>query len=175
MSDTVRAVLYARVSKDDRGNDGRNLAGQIEMCQEYALSNGYQIVEGLTEDDRSASGALFDLPQLNRALTMGRKGEIDVLVVRELDRFARSLAKQLIVENEFKAAGVTIEYVLGEYSDTPEGNLMKNVRAVVAEYERLKINERMKRGRRQKLIADSVMSHGGAHYRNPKCNGHPHY
>ena len=35
---TKRAVLNARVSGDDRGNDGRNLAGQLDMCREYAPS-----------------------------------------------------------------------------------------------------------------------------------------
>ena len=38
-----RAMLYARVSGDDRGNDGRNLQGQIEMCRDYAHSCGYGI------------------------------------------------------------------------------------------------------------------------------------
>ena len=33
---TKRAVLYARVSGDDTGKDGRNLAGQLELCRNYA-------------------------------------------------------------------------------------------------------------------------------------------
>jgi site-specific DNA recombinase len=72
-----------------------------------------------------------------------------VLIVREIDRFARSLAKQLIVEEELRRAGVEIDYVLGEYPDTPEGNLNKNIKAVIAEYERLKIAERTTRARRR--------------------------
>ena len=146
-----RAVLYARTSYYDRGNNGRNLAGQLEMCREYALSRGWRVVAELAEDDRGVSGASFDLPELNKALEMARVGGFDVLVVRELDRFARNLAKQLIVEGEFKQAGVDVEYVLGEYDDTPEGNMMKNIRAVIAEYERLKIAERTRRGRRRKV------------------------
>ena len=126
------------------------------MCRNFALSKGHRIVAELSEDDRGASGASFDLEKLNQALEMASNRELDVLVVRELDRLARSLAKQLIVEQQFKRAGVQIEYVLGEYPDTPEGNLMKNVRAVVAEYERLKINERMTRGRRNKASRASM-------------------
>ena len=90
--------------------------------------------------------------------------EFDVLVVRELDRFARSLAKQLIIETELRRADVEIDYVLGEYPDTPEGNLMKNVRAVVAEYERLKIVERSNRGKRNKVRDGHVMVNGHAPY-----------
>ncbi len=91
---------------------------------------------------------------------MAREGAFDVLVVREIDRFARRLAKQLLVEEEFNRAGVTIEYVVGDYPDTPEGNLMKHVKATIAEYEREKINERMTRGRHQKVKSASVLVSG---------------
>ena len=152
-----RAVLYARVSGDDRGKDGRNLAGQLEMCRKHALSRGYVVVAEHSEADRGPSGASFDLEALNTVLTMARRGEYDVLVVREIDRFARSLAKQLIVESELRQAGVVIDFVLGEYPDTPEGSLNKNIKAVIAEYERLKITERMHRGKRLKVRAGSVI------------------
>ena len=154
---TKRAVLYARVSGDDRGNDGRNLAGQIEMCRSYAAARGYEVVAELPEDDKGASGAAFELPQLNRVRDMAARGEFDILIVRELDRLSRSLPKQLIVEEELKRAGVCIDYALAEYPDTPEGNLMKNLRASIAEFERLKIKERMVRGMELKVKAGSTM------------------
>ncbi len=133
-----RAVLYARVSKDDTRNDGRNLDGQLEMCREYAQAHGWHVVAELAEDDRGASGASFELPQLNRVREMAQDSEFDILVVREIDRLSRSLAKQLIVEEELKRHGVQIKYALSEYPDTPEGSLMKNIRATIAEYEREK-------------------------------------
>ena len=74
---TKRAVLYARTSGDDRGKDGRNLRGQLDMCRDYALSKGYTIVAELAEDDRGASGASFDLERLNQALEMARAAEFD--------------------------------------------------------------------------------------------------
>jgi len=159
-----RAVTYARVSGDDRVKDGRNLAGQLDICREHALKKGFRIVAELSEDDRGASGASFELPALNQALEMAKNGEFDVLVVREIDRFARSLAKQLIIEQEFRRHRVQIEYVMGEYPDTPEGGLNKNIKAVIAEYERLKINERMVRGRRQKVKAGNIVIHGRPPY-----------
>ena len=166
-----RSVLYARVSGDDRRREGRNLAGQLEMGREHAQERGYTVVAELAEDDRGVSGALFDLPQLNRALDMARGGEFDVLVVRELDRFARSLAKQLIVEEELKRAGVEIQYVLGEYPDTPEGSLQKNVKAAVAEYERLKIAQRVNRGKVQKARSGKVLVFARPPYGYRKVDG----
>jgi len=159
-----RAILYARVSGDDRHTEGRNLIGQLEMCREYARRRGYSVVAELAEDDRGASGAAFELPQLNRVRELAQAGAFDVLIARELDRLSRSLAKQLIVEEELKRQRVSIEYVLGEYPDTPEGGLLKNVRAVIAEYERLKIAERLARGRQRAIAAGSVLGHGSAPY-----------
>lgn len=158
MTKLKRAVLYARVSGDDSVKDGRNLVGQIEMGREYVNRHGYSVVAELSEDDKGVSGAEIDLPQLNKIREMAHAGKFDVLVVREIDRLSRNLAKQLIVESELKRAGVNIEYVIGEYADTPEGNFMKHVRASVAEFEREKIRERMVRGRRQKVRAGSVLT-----------------
>lgn len=157
---TKRAILYARVSSDDTGKDSRNLTGQLDMCRAYALERGYTIAAELHEDDRGASGAALELPELNHVCDMARAKQFDVLVVRELDRLSRSLAKQLIVEAELRRAGVQIEYVLGEYPDTPEGDLNKHIKAVIGEFERAKIGERTARARRSQAQAGSVMTHG---------------
>ena len=161
----TRAVLYARVSGNDRAKTGgENIADQLRLCHGYATEHGYTIVAELQEDDRGASGATFDLPGLAEAANMARGGQFDVLVVRELDRLSRDLAKQLIVEQELRGAGVSIEYVLYDFPDTPEGRLNKNLRAMLAEYEREKIRERMLRGRERKARNGEAMTHGFAPY-----------
>lgn len=160
-----RAILYARVSGDDTGKDGRNLDGQIAMCREFATNSGWQIVDELSEDIRGVSGANRDAPELNRALDMAQAGLFDILVVREMDRLARSLVKQIVTEDQFKRAGVKVAYVLENYEDTPEGQFGKNIRATLAELERAKTRERTVRGRRRTVKDGSVMLHGaGAPY-----------
>ena len=161
---TIRAVTYARVSGDDRAKDGRNLSGQLEMCREYALEQGWTIVAELAEDDRGASGASFELPQLDKVREMARNKEFDVLVVREIDRLSRKLAKQLVVEEELSRMGVRIAYVLADYDNSPEGRLSKHIRATIAEYEREKINERMIRGRLLKVRSGHVLVHSTPPY-----------
>lgn len=95
---------------------------------------------------------------------MAKGGEFEIVIVREIDRLSRNLAKQLIIEEELKRAGVGIEYVIGDYPDTPQGNFMKHVRASVAEFEREKIRERMTRGRQLKVKSGSVICNGKAPY-----------
>lgn len=147
----MRAVIYARVSGDDRGS----LAGQLDMGRAYAVDHGYTVMAELSED--WVSGAAMDAPELQRALDMAMTGSFDVLIVREMDRLARDLVKQMMVEEQLHKAGVAIEYVLGEYPNTPEGTLNKQIRAVVAEYERQKITERSIRGRRASSKAGHVL------------------
>lgn len=159
-----RAIIYARVSGDDSNNEGRNLEGQLQMGREHCAKRGHRIVGELAEDVKGASGAEIDLPQLNKVREMATERSFDVLVVRELDRLSRNLGKQLVLEEELKRCSVTIEYVLYDYPDTPEGSLMKNIRAAFSEYERDKITERNVRGRRLKVKGGSVLCYGRAPY-----------
>ncbi len=160
-----KAVLYARVSGDDRQNATSSIDGQMALCREYVEERGYSIVAELAEDDRRpTSGASWDLPQLNKVLELARGGEFDVLITRELDRLARNLAKQLVIEEQLQGYGVTIEYVFGDYANTPEGQLNKQIRAVIAEYEREKIKQRMVGGRRRKVAEGQVIVHGNPPY-----------
>lgn len=162
---TEKAVLYARVSGDDRQNATSSIDGQLDLCREFAKKNGYQVIEELAEDDRRpTSGASWDLAQLNKALEMARAGAFDVLVTRELDRLARNLAKQLVLEEQLQGYGVRVEYVYGDYANTPEGQLNKQIRAVIAEYEREKISQRMVSGRRRKVENGEVIVHGNPPY-----------
>lgn len=152
-----RAILYARISSDDRVNEGRNLQGQLDLCRSHALDKGWSVIAEFAEDDRGASGAKLDLPKLNEILDLARRGEFDVLVVREIDRLARSLPKQLYVEEILSSEGVDIQYVLGAFADSDEGRFMKNVRAAVAELERLKTRERSERGKLQAVKSGSIL------------------
>jgi len=155
-----RAVLYARVSSDDRGKDGRNLDSQLEMGRDYAEQQGYQVVAKVAEDDKGASGASFELPGLKRVLHMAEAGQFDTLIARDMDRLSRDLLKQLQVEEALDRAEVEIKYVLADYPDTAEGELSKIIRGTIAQFERRKITERMVRGRFNKVRAGHVLVHG---------------
>lgn len=156
-----RAVLYARTSRADTN---KNLADQLALCREYAIRKGYAILGEKAEDDKGASGADIDLPQLTRVRDMAQAQEFDVLIVRDLDRLSRSLVKQLIVENELLTHNVLIEYVLGDFDNTPEGRLQKHIRATVAEFEREKTKERTRRGIDRAARQGTVMTGGKPPY-----------
>jgi site-specific DNA recombinase len=70
----------------------------------------------------------------------------------------------LYIEDELKRSGVRIEYALERYDDSPEGGLMKHVKASVAEYERIKIAQRTRRGKRSSVEAGNVTCCGAPPY-----------
>jgi site-specific DNA recombinase len=63
----------------------------------------------------------------------------------------------MLIEEEFRKSGVIVEYVLGQYDDCDEGHLQKQIRASIAEYEKAKILERIKRGKRGKAKSGFVL------------------
>jgi site-specific DNA recombinase len=112
------------------------------------------VVEELCDD---YSGASLDRPELNRLRELIAGGHVDVVIVYDIDRLARKSVYQLLIEEEFRKANVQIEYVIGQYDDSDEGRLQKHIRAAIAEYEKTKILERSKRGKRGKAKSGFVV------------------
>jgi len=152
-----RVVLYARVSTEDQARHGYSLPSQLEECRKYAQERGWTVVAALSDD--GVSGATLDRPGLDRIRDMAHAGEIDGVIVYDLDRLSRKVVHQLPIEEELGKLGVAIHYVVGDYDDSDEGRLQKQIRAAIAEYERAKLRERMVRGRRAKVKAGNVLVH----------------
>ena len=70
----------------------------------------------------------------------------DMLDVCDLDRLARTLPQQRLVEGILTKSVIQVVFVLGEFPDTPEGVFLKSVHTTVAKLERLKTVERTARG-----------------------------
>jgi len=148
-----RAAIYTRVSTDEQTR-GYSLTTQLEACQRYAVEHGYSVA-GIFQDDYT--GASLDRPGLNSLRELIAQDSLDVVVVYDIDRLARKSVYQMLIEEEFKREGVSIEYVLGGYDDSDEGQLQKQIRASIAEYEKAKILERSKRGKRGKAKSGFVI------------------
>lgn len=151
-----RAVLYARVSGDDRKYATSGIESQLADCRKYARERGYNIVSEYYETpDKQTSGADW-LPEIEAILKLAQQSAFDVLVVREIDRLARNRFKQMSVEIQLEAHGVKVEYVIGQYEDTAEGRLLKGLMGEFAEYERQKTMQRTQRGRLRSVAAGNI-------------------
>ena len=159
-----RAVTYARTSGDDSERD--SLSAQTELCIQYAQERGYFVVASLKEDVKGVSGTDFEAPELNRALTMARDKEFDVLIVRNVKRFGRDVEKCLTFSRLFREAGIEIEYVwdreLNNIEFTSTNSLITLIKFWEAENEKRSIVTRLLEGRKNQSRAGSVLV-----YQNP--------
>ena len=73
---------------------------------------------------------------------------LDRLYVHSPDRLARKYAYQVLLIDEFQRAGVEVIFLNRELGQSPEDELLLQVQGMVAEYERAKILERSRRGKR---------------------------
>jgi site-specific DNA recombinase len=136
--EAVRVALYVRVSTAEQA-EKYGLASQLTELRALAIRKGYNVRDSAEFVDDDASGATLDRPALGRLREAIRAGAFDLVLIHDVDRLARRLALQMLILEEFERAGVRVEFLTTPRDDSPEGQLLLNVKAVVAEYERLKI------------------------------------
>lgn len=159
----IIAASYERVSTRVQGQYGFSLGAQHTSLDVFCTAQGWRLPEHLRfrdGEDENASGADWDLPDLTKMLEAARRGEFQVLAVPDFDRFARSLTKGLVLEEQLKKYGVKVVFQRVPVEDTPEGQLLKNQLYSFAEYERQKIVLRTKMGRHAKASVGKVVGCG---------------
>lgn len=158
-----RAVIYARVSTDDQRNN-YSIPSQIMECVKYAESKGYSLVGNRFVDSETGRDATTGTPafvddysskELNRpgldaAYEYLETYGFDVVIVYSLDRLDRDPYKLRTHEYGFIKHKAIVEYVKGDYTDTPEGQFLKTVVASAAKLDNDWRTERFNRGKRQK-------------------------
>src|SRR5581483_5006671 len=94
----MKAATYTRVSTDDQ-RDGASLDVQLERCRQYAEAQGWEVVSEFS--DPGVSGAAFyERAGLRDALAAAERGDLEVLVAYNLDRFSRGVWPQLTAAAE---------------------------------------------------------------------------
>jgi site-specific DNA recombinase len=98
--------------------------------------------------DDGFSGATLVRPGLERLRDLAAEGVIDRVYVHSPDRLARKYAYQALLLDEFQAVGVQVVFLNRALGQSPEDELLLQVQGMMAEYERAKILERSRRGKR---------------------------
>lgn len=142
MESAETVVGYARVSTDEQGANGVGLEAQRAAIKAECERRGWTLAR-IEEDVLSAR--TMKRPGLQAALAACRSGEVGGLVVAKLDRLSRSVVQfgHLLEEASKKKFNV-VALDLGLDLSTPQGELVANVIASVAQWERRIIGQRTK-------------------------------
>ena len=159
----IQAALYARVSSDQQSR-AQTIQSQLKALRTRIADDGAQLAPDSEFVDDGYSGSTLIRPDLERLRDAVANGSIDRLYVHSPDRLARKYAYQVLLVDEWQRAGMEIVFLNHELGGSPEDELLLQVQGMIAEYERAKILERSRRGKRHKAQVGSVSVLSGAPY-----------
>lgn len=141
---TPAVVGYVRVSTDEQATSGLGLDAQRAAIDDECSRRGWELVE--VYEDAGASGkSLAGRPALQGALEAVRSHRAGALVVAKLDRLSRSLLDfAALMENARIEGWALVILDLGVDTTTPSGEMIANVMATFAQFERRMIGQRTK-------------------------------
>ena len=149
-TNSLRVIGYARVSTAEQHDAGAGLPAQIARLNGEATGRGWEL-ELVTEDGGRSGGSLDKRTALVDALARLDRGEADALVVTKLDRLTRSVADfSRLLDRARRRGWQLVVLDLGIDTTTPAGELVANVIASAAQYEKRMIGLRTREGMAQR-------------------------
>ena len=159
----TQGAIYARVSSEQQA-EAHTIASQVAALQERVAADGLVVSAAMQFLDEGYSGATLVRPALERLRDVVAAGSVDRLYVHSPDRLARKYAYQVLLVDEFRRAGVAVMFLNRALGQSPEDDLLLQVQGMIAEYERAKIIERHRRGKRHAARVGMVNVLSGAPY-----------
>src|SRR6266849_3319615 len=157
MSKGAAVAFYARVSSEGQARD-HTIGSQIAALEERIAADGFQLEPDHGYVDDGYSGTTLLRPALEKLRDAVASGRVERIYVHAPDRLARHYAYQVLLIEEFHRAGAAVVFLNRPIGGTAEDDLLLQVQGMIAEYERAKLLERVRRGRRHAARSGSVIA-----------------
>lgn len=150
-----RAVFYGRVSTEHEAQLSA-LENQMQWYEDQAKYHPNWTIVGKYIDEGITGTQAKKRPSFLEMLEDARTGQFDLIVTREVCRFARNTVDTLVTTRELKTIGVEVYFVEDNiWTMDGDGELRLTIMATLAQEESRKVSERVKAGQhvsRQKGI-----------------------
>lgn len=146
-------AVYARVSTSNQENEG-TVETQLLAIREHANKHGYTIVKEYV--DEGWSGTILARPALDQLRQDVRDKVWQAVLIYDPDRLARKY--QDVIMDELEERGVEVIFVTIPTPKSDEEKIMHGMRGLFAQYERMKISERFRLGKRRKVTEGHVLT-----------------
>lgn len=140
----------------EQAKSGYSLAQQIEALRAYVVREGYEVLEEVT--DPGQSGASLERPGMDKVRDLVTAGGVAVVFAQDRDRIAREPAYHYLLRREFEERGCALRALNSRGDDTPEGELTDGILDQLGRYERAKVAERSRRGKRRAASEGKVIT-----------------
>ena len=152
----MKTAIYLRVSTN-RQTQAQTIEQQLERLRKHLELQGEALAADNIFRDDGYSGANLNRPGLDRLRDRVKSGVLDRVLLTSPDRLARNYVHQMVLIEEWERCGCRVEFLDRPMSQDPHDQLLLQIRGAVAEYERILIAERMRRGRQMKLKAGALL------------------
>lgn len=152
MSSITKAVIYARYSSHNQREE--SIEGQLRICHDYAIREGIQIVGEYI--DRAQSATTDKRVDFQRMIKDAKKECFSLVLVYNLDRFARNRYDSAKYKAILKKHGVTLKSVTQAIPDGPDGIILESVMEGLNEYYSANLARNVKRGLTENALSFRV-------------------
>ena len=157
-SRTRRTVFYGRVSTEHEAQISA-LENQIQWYDDQAKAHSNWLVLDKYIDEGITGTQAKKRPAFLKMLEDARAGMFDLIVTREVCRFARNTVDTLVVTRELKNLGIEVYFVEDNiWTLDGDGELRLTIMATLAQEESRKVSERVKAG--QHISREKRMTYG---------------
>lgn len=147
-----KAVAYVRVSSTEQAEHGFGLTTQEAAIRAFATSQGYELIEVVTDAAVSGATRPAERDGFRRVVELAEEGAFSVLLVWKFDRLARQIVYAVTAANDLQEQhGVQLRSVTEPIDTaTAMGRTIFAILSGMAEQERQVITERTFLGRQEK-------------------------
>lgn len=132
-SETIRVVIYARVSTDNEGQK-ESCANQVELANNFIAKHPNIVVIGTYIDDGISAKNDFTRPAYNEMLEQITNGNVDLIVAKALSRLNRNDTTSSILKELCISTNTTI-YTLEDNAiqdfDDPNSEMMYGFKSIM--------------------------------------------
>ncbi|MDY3014597.1 MAG: recombinase family protein [Evtepia sp.] len=147
----LRVCAYARVStdKDDQAN---SYESQVRYFTEYIKQHSDWIFAGIYADEGISGTNTKKRHEFNRMIVDAENGLIDLILTKEVSRFARNTVDTLSITRSLKKKGIYVIFVNDNINTADgDGELRLSIMATIAQDESRKTSERVKWGQKRQM------------------------
>ena len=153
-----KAVFYGRVSTEHEAQLAA-LENQMQWYEDQAKCHPNWTVLDKYIDEGITGTQAKKRPAFMQMIEDAKQGDFDLIVTREVCRFARNTVDTLVMTRELKNYGVEVYFVEDNiWTMDGDGELRLTIMATLAQEESRKISERVRAG--QKISRDNGVLYG---------------